>query len=72
MRLTHPHKNYCTSAAFTVVSVVTAVESVATAAESTLTAVESVVSFVVDPEPQAANVNATPTASTNVNFLILK
>jgi hypothetical protein len=46
-----------------------AVESTV-AVESALTAVESVVSVAVDPEPHAANVNVTQTASKNVIFLI--
>ncbi len=40
------------------------------AVESAFTAVESVVSVAVDPEPHAANVKVTQTASKNVIFLI--
>ena len=53
-----------------VVSATGAVVESTVAVESALTAVESVVSVAVDPEPHAANVNVTQTASKNVIFLI--
>jgi hypothetical protein len=53
-----------------VVSTTAAVESAGFAVESVDTTVESFVSFAVEPEPHAANVNATVTANNNVVFFI--